>query len=117
MDAKTAAHCAVLTPVCSCGKMPQERRRVMAAADCSRLARMKTIWMLMALLAAAPPARATETKPTVAILYFDYSGKDEQLGVLRKGLAQMLISDLSSQEAVRIVERDRLEEILKELKL
>src|SRR5262245_31122283 len=27
-------------------------------------------------------------KPTVAILYFDYSGKDDQLALLRKGLAQ-----------------------------
>jgi TolB-like protein len=62
-------------------------------------------------------ARAAENKPTVAILYFDYSGKDEQMAPLRKGLAQMLISDLSSLETIRIVERDRLEEILAELKL
>ncbi len=77
---------------------------------------MKLLAMALALLA-APLARAGESKPTVAILYFDYSGKDEQLGVLRKGLAQMLISDLSSQESIRIVERDRLEAILAELKL
>jgi TolB-like protein len=77
---------------------------------------MKIMSMVLALCAAAPLARA-ESKPTVAILYFDYSGKDDQLGVLRKGLAQMLISDLSSQDSVRIVERDRLEAILAELKL
>ena len=51
------------------------------------------------------------------MLYFDYSGKDQDLGVLRKGLAQMLISDLAGLESVRLVERDRLEEILAELKL
>jgi TolB-like protein len=56
-------------------------------------------------------------KPTVAVLYFDYSGKDDQLGLLRKGLAQMMISDLSAVDAVQLVERDRLEEILAELKL
>jgi len=56
-------------------------------------------------------------KPTVAILYFDYSGKDDQLGLLRKGLAQMMISDLSAVDAIQLVERDRLEEILAELKL
>jgi TolB-like protein len=55
--------------------------------------------------------------PTVAVLYFDYSGQDPDLGVLRKGLAQMLISDLSAADSVRIVERDRLEEVLAELKL
>ncbi len=66
------------------------------------------------------PSRAattTDTRPTVAVLYFDYSGKDEQLTVLKKGLAQMLISDLSGLDGVRIVERDRLEAVLTELAL
>jgi TolB-like protein len=62
-------------------------------------------------------ARAGDTRPTVAILYFDYSGQNAELSVLRKGLAQMLISDLSGVEGIRLVERDRLEEILNELKL
>jgi TolB-like protein len=68
-------------------------------------------------LLSARHARADETKPTVAVLYFDYSGKDPDLGVLKKGLAQMLISDLASLDGVRLVERDRLEEVLAELKL
>jgi TolB-like protein len=58
-----------------------------------------------------------DKKPTVAILYFDYSGKDDDLAVLRKGLAQMMISDLSALDAIQLVERDRLEDILAELKL
>lgn len=62
-------------------------------------------------------ARAGDTRPTVAILYFDYSGQNADLSVLRKGLAQMLISDLSAVDGIRLVERDRLEEILNELKL
>jgi TolB-like protein len=62
---------------------------------------------------AAPP----DARPTVAVLYFDYSGKDGEMAVLKKGLAQMLISDLSALDGVRLVERDRLEEILAELKL
>jgi TolB-like protein len=66
---------------------------------------------------AAENDKAVKDRPTVAILYFDYQGKDEQMGLLRKGLAQMLISDLSTLEHIRIVERDRLEEILAELKL
>src|SRR5688572_12008201 len=60
---------------------------------------------------------ALAAKPTVAVLYFDYQGKDEQMGMLRKGLAQMLISDLSGSDRFQIVERDRLQEILEELKL
>jgi TolB-like protein len=62
-------------------------------------------------------AAPAERKPGVAVLYFDYSGKDEQLVVLRKGLAQMMISDLSAIDAVQLVERDRLEDVLAELKL
>jgi len=71
---------------------------------------------VVAALISGGVARA-ERKPTVAVLYFDYTGKDEDLAVLRKGLAQMMISDLSSLDAVQLVERDRLEEVLVELKL
>lgn len=55
--------------------------------------------------------------PTVAVLYFDYSGKNEALLPLQKGLAQMLITDLSSDESLRVVERERLQAILDEHKL
>ena len=72
--------------------------------------------LLFASAAAAQSPKA-DSRPTVAVLYFDYTGKSEELGVLRKGLAQMLISDLGAVDAVRIVERDRLQEILAELKL
>jgi TolB-like protein len=71
------------------------------------------LFLLAPLVARAAP----DARPTVAVLYFDYSGKDADMGVLRKGLAQMLISDLSTLDGVRLVERDRLEEILAELKL
>ncbi len=69
--------------------------------------------LVMPLVARAAP----DQRPTVAVLYFDYSGKDADMAVLKKGLAQMLISDLSALDGVRLVERDRLEEILAELKL
>jgi TolB-like protein len=78
-------------------------------------------WLAAAVLAisvlAGGRTAGAAPKPTVAVLYFDYSGKDDQLGLLRKGLAQMMISDLSAVDAVQLVERDRLEEILAELKL
>ncbi len=56
-------------------------------------------------------------KPTVALLYFDYRGNDEQLGFLSKGLTQMLVTDMSDNEHMQIVERTDLEAVLKELKL
>ncbi|MFO0750130.1 MAG: CsgG/HfaB family protein [Myxococcota bacterium] len=76
---------------------------------------------VVATAALAGPSRAAPTpekaKPTIAILYMDYTGKDESLAVLKKGIAQMLISDLSSVSTVQIVERDRLQDIMDELQL
>ena len=82
--------------------------------------------LALALLAGAASGHAAEPAdkgsdkdktPTLAVLYFDYSGKTEEMGMLRKGLAQMLISDLSDLDGVRIVERDRLQDIINELEL
>jgi TolB-like protein len=74
---------------------------------------------LVALAAVGGLARAAAAAeaPTVAVLYFDYEGKDAELGLLKKGLAQMLISDLQGNESIRVVERDRLQEVIAELKL
>lgn len=72
--------------------------------------------LVLSSLAFAAPAPAPAA-PAVAVLYFDFQGKKPELEVLRKGLAQMLISDLSSGTGYQLVERDRLEEVLAELKL
>jgi len=53
----------------------------------------------------------------VAILYFDNSGGEASMDKLKKGLADMLITDLSNIRMLNIVERDKLESILKEQKL
>jgi TolB-like protein len=58
-----------------------------------------------------------QTPPTVAIFYFDYDGADAELVPLRKGLAQMLITDLSGRDAYTLVEREKLNAALDELKL
>ena len=67
-------------------------------------------------LAAGPADAGRAAKPTVAILYFDYD-KSDDLEVLKKGLAQMLISDLSSHPSVTLVERARVQALFDELKL
>ena len=61
--------------------------------------------------------KPVDRRPTVAVLYFDYSGASRDLIELQKGLAQMLISDLSASPHIRIVERERLEAVLVELRL
>ncbi len=53
----------------------------------------------------------------VAIIYFENSSDDPTLNKLKKGLADMMITDLSNINMLNIVERDRLEAILKEQKL
>jgi TolB-like protein len=53
----------------------------------------------------------------LAIIYFDNSGGDPALNKLKKGLADMMITDLSNINMLAIVERDKLESILKEQKM
>jgi TolB-like protein len=65
-------------------------------------------------VAGAEGRTAPEHPLTVAVLYFDYGGKDAGLEPLRQGLAQMLISDLASTGGVKVVERERLQDLLNE---
>jgi TolB-like protein len=65
-------------------------------------------------VAAAPTQKI---KPTVAVMAFDYIGRDATLEPLREGLAQMLISDVPSLANVNVVERARLNAVLQEQKL
>lgn len=53
----------------------------------------------------------------LAVLYFENGSNNAELDGLRKGLASMLISDLSELEGLQVVERDRLEEVLEEQEL
>lgn len=53
----------------------------------------------------------------IAVIYFDNGSDNKELSRLRKGLADMLISDLTKIKMLNVVERARLEEILKEQKL
>jgi TolB-like protein len=54
---------------------------------------------------------------TIAIAYFDNNTGDATLDPLRKGLADMLITDLASIGSLQIVEREKLNQVLSELKL
>ena len=62
--------------------------------------------------------RTTLFEPkTIAILYFDNGSNNEDLNPLKKGLADMLISDLSNLSMLRVVEREKLQQIINELNL
>lgn len=64
--------------------------------------------------AAAPDAGQ---RPRVAVLYFDASTTDPDLQAFTKGLAALLITDFTANESLRVLERERLEDALKELSL
>jgi TolB-like protein len=70
------------------------------------------IALTLALLCAAPEADA---RPVVSVLYFDNDSSDAELEFMRKGFADLLITDLVSWDGVALVERNRLEDVLKEL--
>ena len=54
---------------------------------------------------------------TVAVLYFQNLGDNKELDPLQKGLAEMLITDLSKVKELKIVERVKLQALLDEMKL
>ncbi len=55
--------------------------------------------------------------PRVAVMYFDFGGGDERLSGLRKGFADMMVTDLRASGRLNLIERERLEGVLKELRL
>ena len=70
-----------------------------------------------AALLCAPPAAAQSTRPTVAILDFDYGtiqkwwSGNEDIG---KGIADMLVDELVNDGSYRLIERKRLDVLLAE---
>ena len=53
----------------------------------------------------------------VAISYFDNTSNKAELDPLKKGMAEMLITDLSISKDIKLVERERLNDVMKELDL
>jgi len=80
-----------------------------------------SIILVTALLAALPlpqVARAAAPGlPTISVLYFENRTGRADYDVLRKGLADMIVTDLTAWEGVTVVERERLEAVLTELRL
>jgi len=79
--------------------------------------------ILLCLLTLAAATGSTERavaaapKKTVAILYFDnYTGTPDY-DPLGKGISSMMISDLSVVQEIQLVERDRMQDLVKEIDL
>jgi TolB-like protein/Tfp pilus assembly protein PilF len=59
-------------------------------------------------------ATIADTRPSVAVLYFDNLSGDESLDWLRSGLTELLVTDLSQSPELRVLTTDALYEILDE---
>ena len=57
-------------------------------------------------------ANSAWAAPSLAVTYFESTGEDPSMDPLKKGIAEMLITDLSVSSAITIVERARLNDIL-----
>jgi TolB-like protein len=76
---------------------------------------------VFALSMAAPldAQSAADTRPTLAVLYLTNGAMVDNASYapLSKGMAEMLITELAQNSAVRVVERDRLQAVLEEQNL
>jgi len=61
---------------------------------------------------AAPIA---DSKPSLAVLYFENLSGDENLDWLRTGLTDMLVTDLAQSPNIRVLGTDRLHQILEDI--
>jgi TolB-like protein len=61
----------------------------------------------------------TDTRPTVAVMYFDNGAlvQHADYDPFSKGIADMLITSLAQNDRIRVVERDQLQQLLKEQNL
>lgn len=92
-----------------------------------RALRRGTLWPATALALLFVPAASgqaqgaasADSRPTVAVLYFTNGaiGKNADYAPLSKGMAEMLITELSANTNIRVVERDRLQSLLDEQNL
>lgn len=85
--------------------------------------RRSVLWALtvVALAGLSPALAAQDTRPGIAVMPFTNGGsygKDkEDFQALEKGLAGMLISELSQNPGARLVDREAIQKILDEQKL
>jgi TolB-like protein len=65
-----------------------------------------------ATLAQAPP-----DANTVAVMPFSYSGTNPEIQPLTRGLAQLVVTDLAKSRQIRVLERERMQAMLAEMRL
>mgnify|MGYP001173062673 CR=1 FL=1 len=99
-----------VAPLSSTKKKIEIRLKALVAKRMTRLAKQA--------LVAEAAGNYPQTEPnTVAVMYFDNSSSNPELEPLRKGLTDLLISDLSQVKSLKVVERTRMQKLLQEMEL
>jgi tetratricopeptide (TPR) repeat protein/TolB-like protein len=65
--------------------------------------------------APAPAEASADAKPSLAVLYFDNNTGNASLDWMRKGLTDMMVTDLSQSPDIEVIGTDRLQQILQDL--
>jgi len=70
--------------------------------------------------ALAQEAELSQAPPepnTIAVMAFAYTGTNEEIAPLTRGFAQLLVTDLAKSRQVRVLERERMQVMVDELRL
>ncbi len=70
--------------------------------------------------ALAQEAQLSQTPPeanTVAVMPFAYEGNNTEIQPLSRGFAQLLVTDLAKSRQIRVLERERMQTMLDEMRL
>jgi len=83
--------------------------------------RSRSMVAALALVLAALPLAAQDTRPGIAVFPFtnggSYGADAEDYAALERGIAGMMISELAANQALRVVERERIQGLLDEQNL
>lgn len=95
------------------------RRSALAALRRSALAALLGSAGIIALPHATAAQGAGSTPPTVAVMYFNNGAlvDHDQYEPMRRGMADILITELQSNPRIRVIERDALQKLLDEQNL
>jgi TolB-like protein len=70
-----------------------------------------------ALAQEAELAQAPPDANTIAVMPFAYTGTNEDIAPLSRGFAQLIVTDLAKSRQVRVLERERMQAMVDELRL
>ncbi|WNG38434.1 hypothetical protein F0U61_35700 [Archangium violaceum] len=99
------------------GANPSRIPNAMPRVLCLLLSLLLTLPVSVEAAEAPETEKAGEFKPVVAVLYFDNNTGKPSLDVLRKGFADMMVTDLAMVRQIQVVEREKLQKLLEELRV